>query len=291
MTAPALLDHGHEPSTLALAGDWHGETAFATQSIELARRGGADAIVHLGDFGLAYRDPGFRIEAYLAALDEALGPIPLYFIDGNHEPFPWLSSRPLDERGVRPVSARITHLPRGARWSWRGRKWLALGGAHSVNRLQLDRGPRDAPATNWWPEEALSDQDISRAMAGGHSDVLICHDAPRIAPVPHDYPPGSYPHEDELAADAHRDLVQAVASATRPRLIAHGHFHQRHRSILPGPEGTIEIIGLSHDGKALRDNLAWIDARTLHPIPPTAPFPDARELRAPSSGTTGRPGQ
>lgn len=291
MTSPAPPDHGHEPSVIALAGDWHGEAAFATQAIGLARRGGADAIVHLGDFGLAYRDPGFSSKAYLAALDDALGPVPLYFIDGNHEHFPWLSGRPLNERGMRPVSARVTHLPRGTRWSWRGREWLALGGAHSVNRLQLNRGPRDAPATSWWPEEALSDQDIARAAAGGHADALICHDAPRIAPVPHDYPPGSYPREDELAADAHRDLVQAVVDAARPRLIAHGHFHQRHRSIVPGPAGPVEIIGLSHDGKPLRDNLAWIDARTLRLLPPTAPFPEARELHAPSSGATGHPEQ
>lgn len=273
MHATPLTDRGRQPGTIALAGDWHGRAEFAVRAVAAARAGGAEAIVQLGDFGFAYDDPGFRVEAYLAALDEALGPVPLYFIDGNHERFPWLLDRPLDERGLRPLSRRIAHLPRGLRWCWHGREWLALGGAHSVNRLLLDRGPREAPSTSWWPEESLNGEQIALACDPGPSEVLLSHDAPLASPASPGYPPGSYPRGDELADRAHRRLVQAVMDAVRPRLVLHGHFHRRYRSTVRTGGRACEVIGLAHDGGSVADNLAWLDARTLRIVPPTGPLP------------------
>lgn len=247
-----------EPAIVALAGDWHANTDFAVESIRHALRGGADAIVHLGDFG-------FRFDrAYLAALDQALGPTPLYFIDGNHERFPWLYDHPIDERGVRPISRRVAHLPRGARWTWRGRTWLALGGAHSVDRLWRQ------PGEGWWPQETLTLDDVRRAVAPGAADVLVCHDAPAGIPVPHTYPEGTFPAADEAAGEAHRNLVRAVVDGTWPRLIAHGHFHQHYRSTL----GPALVLGLAHDHHDPEFNLAFIDTATLDVIPPTAEPPE-----------------
>jgi hypothetical protein len=48
------------------------------------------------------------------------------------------------------LAGRIWHLPRGHRWRWHGRDWLALGGA-----VSLDRGVRTA-GVNWWPEEEIT---------------------------------------------------------------------------------------------------------------------------------------
>ena len=64
---------------------------------------------HLGDFGIW---PGPDGRDYLARLDVAL-------------------------------AGRIWHLPRGHRWRWHGRDWLALGGA-----VSLDRAVRTA-GVNW----------------------------------------------------------------------------------------------------------------------------------------------
>lgn len=258
---PPLTDERHAPfvpRTIALAGDWHANTSYAVDAIARAHAGGAEAIVHLGDFGFRFA------REYLDALDAALGHIPLYFIDGNHEDFSWLDERPTDARGVRPVSARVSHLPRGFRWSWNGRTWLALGGAHSVDRQYR------APDTEWWPQETLTHDDVRRASAPGAVDVLVCHDAPSGIPVPRTYPNGTFPAVDEAAGEAHRSRVRAVVDATSPRLIAHGHFHQHYRASL----GEATVIGLAHDQRPLDANLAFIDTVGLDLVPPTVMPPE-----------------
>lgn len=260
-----------EPVTVALAGDWHANTPYARRAIEHARAGGADAIVHLGDFGYLFD------AEYLEALDAALGDMPLYFIDGNHERFPWLLERPTDARGVRPVSARIAHLPRGYRWTWRGRSWLALGGAHSVDRQFR------TPDVEWWSEETVTPDDVRRAIEPGAVDVLVCHDAPAGIPVPHTYPDGTFPLEDERIGEAHRDTVRAVVDGTHPRLIAHGHFHQHYRSTL----GTAAVIGLAHDHHDPEFNVAFIDTASLALVPPTTEAPVILNPTAPDETGAG----
>ena len=257
LPAPLLGPDGREPGIVALAGDWHANTDYAVESIRHAREGGAEALVHLGDFGFRFED------GYLDALDAALGDLPLYFIDGNHERFPWLTAHPIDARGLRPLSRRVTHLPRGARWAWRGRTWLALGGAHSVDRQYRGVGE------GWWPEETVTEDDVQRAVAPGAADVLVCHDVPAGVPVPHTYPAGTFPADDEAAGEAHRLLVRRVVDGTWPRLIAHGHFHQHYRSTL----GPARVLGLAHDKHDPAFNLAWLDAATLELVPPTATPP------------------
>lgn len=242
---------------VALAGDWHANTAYAARSIRHALDGGARAIVHLGDFG-------FRFEpSFLDGVAAALGPVPLYFIDGNHEHFDWLEAQPIDARGVRPLRDTIAHLPRGFRWTWAGRTWLALGGAHSVDRTAR------IPGEGWWPQESITDADIAAAITPGAADVLVCHDVPAGIPVPHTYPDGTFPLDDEAAGEAHRDRVRRVVDATWPRLIAHGHFHQHYRSTL----GPATVLGLAHDLHDPAFNLAFVDPASLALVPPTAPAP------------------
>lgn len=245
------------PGIVALAGDWHGRLPYASDAIRAAKAGGAEAIVHLGDFG-------YRFEpSYLHGLDAVLEDTPLLFVDGNHEDFDWLLEKPLADDGTRPVSRCVAHLPRGLRWVWHGRTWLALGGAYSVDRAHREEGE------SWWPQEQIGDEDLGRACEGGRADVLVAHDSPAGVASPRGYAAGSFPAEDEAINESHRERVRAVADAVSPRLIAHGHFHTRYRAAL----GVATVLGLCHDGHPVEQNLAWLDARTLELIPPTAPFP------------------
>lgn len=256
--APLLTRSGREPAIVALAGDWHANTDYAVEAIRHARDGGADAIVHVGDFGYRFEQP------FLDALDRALGDLELFFVDGNHEDFDWLLHRPLDDRGVRPVSSRIAHLPRGFRWMWSNRTWLALGGAHSVDRQWRE------PGEGWWEQETLSDDDVARAVAPGAADVLVCHDVPAGVPSTPAYAPGTFPADDEAASEAHRDHLRRVVERTWPRFVVHGHFHRHYASTL----GPARILGLAHDKHDPAFNLAWIDPATLDLVPPTAPAPE-----------------
>src|SRR6478609_1819971 len=115
---------------IAFAGDWHANTDWAVRAIEYARGEGAEHILHLGDYGYDF-EPGFRNKVELAL---AQAHIKLWFVDGNHENFTWLYQQPVSENGLRRISEHVYHLPRGFRWEWAGYKFLAVGGAFSVDR-------------------------------------------------------------------------------------------------------------------------------------------------------------
>lgn len=76
---------------IIVAGDWHGNTAWARKVIRRAKTLLADEepriILHLGDFGVW---PGGQ--SYLAGVSDALksADAVLWFVDGNHEAFPLL---------------------------------------------------------------------------------------------------------------------------------------------------------------------------------------------------------
>jgi hypothetical protein len=116
------------PARVAFAGDWHANTRWSIAAIAYAADHGADVIVHLGDFGYEFRS------AFVSGLDRALtrAGLRLLFVDGNHENFPTLLRYPVSGNGLRQLSGRIWHLPRGYRGSgwasggWPGRS--ALGG-------------------------------------------------------------------------------------------------------------------------------------------------------------------
>lgn len=156
-----------------VAGDWDANQRWAARVINHAADHGAGFVVQCGDFG--YHENRGWTDVYLSHLDSVLARrgIELYWVDGNHENHPLLVQIPIDpETGRRPITDYISHLPRGYRWCWHGQTWLALGGAHSVDR-RWGRQGRD-----WWPEEELSTEDTARAIQGGPADVIVAHDCP-----------------------------------------------------------------------------------------------------------------
>jgi hypothetical protein len=160
------------PERIGVAGDWHGNTAWATRAVrKMARQlpAGPRIIVHLGDFGIW---PGRDGRDYLTAVTGALAAADaeLWFVDGNHEDFSQLARLRPGPDGREPVTERIWHLPRGYRWRWHGRVWLALGGAVSVDRaLRI-------PGVDWWPEEEITADQKRNVISGGYADVMLTHD-------------------------------------------------------------------------------------------------------------------
>ncbi|MBN6777542.1 metallophosphatase family protein [Pseudoclavibacter alba] len=242
------------PQRLAIAGDWHGRLEFAADAVRHAKQAGADAIIHLGDFGYQFEF------SYLYTLGLVLGDTPLFFIDGNHENFDVLLQHPLAADGTRPLTSHITHLPRGFSWQWHGHRWLALGGAHSVDREQRETG------VSWWPEERITREDIERASSMGAVEVMLSHDSPAGVDTPSSYPPGTFPAEDEAIAAEHRTRVREVVDAVKPSILFHGHFHTRYEALLNGAR----VIGLAHDRSTFTENLILLDAVTLE----TAELPE-----------------
>lgn len=255
MTSTPLSDVA--PGRIIIAGDWHGNTQAALDIISAAVRRDVAVILQLGDFG--FWKPGSATDRYLDALESACAQhdLTLLWVDGNHECFPELYKLPVDSAtGLRSVRGRIYHLPRGLRWTWHGRGWMALGGAYSVDRH------RRIPGSSWWPEEFVSEEEAARAIEGGPVDVIVAHDCPDRVDIPGLAAPGVFPAAQLALSEAHREMVGAVVDSTRPSVLLHGHYHVRYtaaRELSGG--GRTAIIGLGDDGGLLRNNFVSLDVR------------------------------
>lgn len=232
---------------MLLAGDWHGNIAWATRCLQHAADAGCPAVLQLGDFGLW---PG-REDAYLDRLEavaSAAG-VRLVWIDGNHEDHDSLDRwrEKADGSGLVAMRPHVTWASRGARWRWSGIRFGALGGAVSIDRF-LRRAGR-----NWWPQEEVSEADVDR-LGDRPLDVLATHAAPAAVPFP-PHPP--LPLPDGIIADARRvrALLDSAVQRTRPRLVVHGHHHLRQRIQLPG----YRVEGLAHDRAGSPDAWAVLD--------------------------------
>lgn len=262
----------HTPDRLTIAGDWHADRTWAAAAIGSAAAAGSRVILHLGDFGIW---PGAFGRDYLDTVESALAAagLTLAFVDGNHEDFAQLLAlpvTPLDDGtpGIRRVRPGIYHLPRGTRWTWGGLRWLALGGAASVDRAWRK------PGISWWPEESLTAGDVRRAAAPGPVDIMLTHDCPdgvvipgvgplpeeRVAGEPATPPP--WPLEALAAARANQRLVRGVVEAVTPTHLFHGHFHVAHTAELRLADGsTVEVRGLPREPDP--DNVLHTDLATL----------------------------
>lgn len=232
-----------DPGQLLLAGDWHGDAEWARYVIAQAPVGhdGSRLIIQLGDFGVWPGRTGARYLDRVAAALEASNARCL-FLDGNHEDFTQLAAFPTRPDGLREIRPRLFHLPRATRWNWRELRFLALGGATSLDR------PWRTSGVDWWPAEGLTDADHDRAVRGGVCDVMLTHDAPSGIDVPGIPAPSTWDPDEVERADQHRVRLREVVDAVRPTWLFHGHFHSRYDATLwTGGGHQVRVSGLSND--------------------------------------------
>ncbi len=231
---------------ILLAGDWHGNRAWAEACFAVAARHRCDAMVQLGDFGLW---PG-REDAWLDHVDAlaSAARVPLVWIDGNHENHDALDRwrEKADGQGLVPMRGSVTWASRGARWEWAGVRFGALGGAVSMDRFLRRKG------VNWWAGEAVTQDDVDR-LGDAPLDILLTHAAPTTTLGP--YRP--LPLPEAILADARevRSLLDQAVARTRPALVVHGHYHTRLRAVM---EDRV-VEGLAHDKSSAEESLALLD--------------------------------
>lgn len=267
-----MLDHIlDEPADLVFAGDWHQNDRWAVSAIKscAARHPKPDTILQLGDFlGFRRGDCNYFLNQVEQALVDA-GGIQLGFVDGNHENFPFLHKFPRDERGVAYLRPHIAWLPRGLRWEWDETKFLALGGATSMDKIHR------TPQLDWFQEEEITWAEADAAIADGAVDVVIAHDAPDGVFIPGLWT--GWPEEAMQRANGHRAMLTQVATYIRPALWIHGHFHVRYNSVMKILELVDEVtnehvehemicVGLDRDDDSMAKNLlatSMSELRTL----------------------------
>ncbi len=240
---------------VAIAGDWHGDTPYAKRAMDYAVANGAQGIIHTGDFGVW---PGQAGKKYLAAVEKALAKRGLWlaFVDGNHDDHWQIRDRPLNAAGLRPFSEHLAHLPRGFRWNWAGSRWVALGGAVSMDKLMRSHG------VSWWPEETITQEQAHAVMDEGEAEVMITHDVAASVDVPGlltDWNPRVMGE-----AQGHRTMLGIVASAVRPIRWWHGHMHVDYTREVDFGGMLCTVRGLNCNGEPLENNIAIVSTRTLN---------------------------
>lgn len=257
-----------QPKKLMLAGDWHGNLPWAFKALNCAKYQGADTVLHVGDFGF-WRDT-YATQQYLTEVQrecEALGLL-LYWVDGNHEDHGRLEGLGAHDVGAEPWCLghldRIVHLPRGYRWEWWGDTWMALGGAASIDQSFRVEGE------GWWPGEFLREAQAKYAMRSGQVDIIVAHDAPAAAQIP-----GINPGKDlwlqvsglrrkvpdwvMANAQLHREVVQNVCDAVKPKEFYHGHYHKAYEALARLRGGAyMSVRGLDKDDTSMDANTHFI---------------------------------
>ncbi|MFE2994118.1 metallophosphoesterase [Nocardia sp. NPDC059246] len=238
------------PAKVGIAGDWHANQHHAKRAIRWAAEQGAQAILHVGDFAFDMR-PNFFAAVQRALEDTRLV---LGWVDGNHDHHERLSALVTEHgRTAIPLRPNIFYLPRTYRWTWSGVQFLALGGAHSVDR------PWRTPGREWWPGETISIAEAQRATDDGPADVMITHDVPAGVRIPCiEGNPLGFPAREIEAAEQHRELLRRVVDQVQPKHLFAGHYHCRLTTplddIAHGYRTLVNI--LADDSAPVTDNMA-----------------------------------
>lgn len=242
-------------SRIVVFGDWHGNAAWAkkmfSQAFHRSRREGwsVDCFVQVGDFGVWRED----WSTFSQAIEKHCGGKTLYFVEGNHEDYPYLRQL-CREVGANPdgtftLSPHIVYCPRGTHLTLNGGvSCLFVGGATSIDQQWRTEGE------DWFPEEEISEAELNLIVdtAPQTVDVLFTHDAPFL---PRGLPPMNGVDEKVMrSAENNRNALKEIAAAVRPRFIVHGHYHKK--DDFPTPFGGFQV--------SLDKDNTWFNAHTAY---------------------------
>lgn len=238
---------------IAIAGDWHSIFPAFTRGFYHAMALGADAIVHVGDFGYTFH-PEFldHLKKLIKVMD-----MPIYFIRGNHDNREFLDSflkSPFQPVEILPGA---TYIPDGAVMDFGHTTIAALGGAYSIDRQHRVAGQ------TWWLEEEPSAAAVQHLIdAHVSAPVMITHDLPHNAINTNN-------RHNTIDALPSRQLVQQAIDAVRPHIVFHGHQHTRATQDVrfTGSEDTFRLETLNQydgtDHEEVTTNMVLLDTDTL----------------------------
>lgn len=239
---------------ILIAGDTHGDINHAAYLIREAKTNRCDLILQVGDFG--YFWPGTKSWKMLERMLNQAN-LPLYFCDGNHDDFGFLKSiNAFGSDHMTAITPHIIYIPRGLIWQWSGKRFMAMGGAVSIDADQRIEG------RSWWRDEMVSYADMDRAATNlqkndARIDVLVTHDCPEgVASLESVLTMAVGYKMDELSR-SHRKTIRMLVDRARPKMLFHGHYHARITDTLTLADGTTtQIHGLGCNDM---DRASWIE--------------------------------
>lgn len=216
------LDGGEE--RVAIVGDWHGNMNWVQTVLpRIRRQTPVRTLLHLGDFGVW---PGRDGIDMLSACDywaKKAGIERILVTIGNHDDHAQLDARWMGTPGeMLQLSDRVFVLPRPFGFRLGGRTFLSLGGAVSIDREHRTEG------TDWWPGEAITDQQVAAAIGIGHVEIMLAHETINGGTAASEAILQRNPGWGlDALADSSWSRAQAtrVWEAVKPDLFFHGHMH------------------------------------------------------------------
>ena len=230
---------------IGIAGDWHGNTGWAMNALRAFAREGITEVIHVGDFGIWPGADGATYIRKLNRLAKDCG-ITLYITPGNHEDYTRIAACPVEDDGWQHYRENILLAPRGFRWEWSGRSFVALGGANSIDRESR------IEFLSWWADEQISLGDVYRTVENGHADIMITHDCPAgVNALP---PSLSSTMWTEFGLNYAREstiMLRQAVDTVKPNILFHGHYHWFHdtRAVLNDGIENYEtrVVGMDQD--------------------------------------------
>src|ERR1035437_4564727 len=243
---------------LLIVGDLHAEKNDAKRVFKYAQEVGADLVIQVGDFGMAfsitqYKGTGGKIECefthYVSELVKDFG-IPLMWFDGNHSNFEFLQAT-LDKLtpetdGTYELYPNLFYIPRGTKLEFDGIKFLICGGAVSVDKKTRIN------FISWWKEEAITQADIDKCAEAGKVDVLLTHDLPLEVTVIDRHLDPYWGEEAARGTYQNRVAISEILKASGARLHLHGHLHFSYSEVIKIPH-PVKVIGLDKGDRPMHD--------------------------------------
>lgn len=247
-------------SRFLVLGDTHGSLADVDRVCRYAIKNDIDHILQVGDWGFL----GRGVE-HMDLLHKTLNryAMTMTWLDGNHECFSlmeYLGIR-LDADEPQACTSRISYLPRGYVWAEDGVRFMALGGASSVNRPYL------TPGFDWFHQELIRVSDIERAKENGADgvDVMFTHDAPSSIRLMEnlDKSKGEWDPTELNVSAQNRLKLEEVVGAVQPKILIHGHYHWAYNAMW----GDTAVLGLDKsqnmNSMAIFDTEKWTEQYEL----------------------------
>lgn len=167
---------------LGVLSDIHAYAQQMLWSAQRARANGACILIQVGDFGVWGKDLPYLIKAAKQS------PIPIYFIDGNHEDFgiidEWIAQ--MDEEGssvYHLLKDKLIYVRRGSILQLDGRTIAFLGGAASIDKAG-ERHFQQRAYDDYG--ELVKPADVARLKAAFNAlpekkvDLMFTHTLPRL---------------------------------------------------------------------------------------------------------------
>ncbi|EHQ04662.1 metallophosphoesterase family protein [Leptonema illini] len=171
----------------------------------LHRVSGISRVVQVGDFGF------WPLQASWLWYPKSKLPVPVSFIDGNHEDHVALRRAASNDATKVSEHYDATYIPRG----FVGDGFVYCGGATSYDRAYRTEG------LDWFPEENITDEEIRRGIRnceGQKIRIMVAHETIREAFRLIKRP-------NWIFADQNRERLEELFNAARPEIYIHGHYH------------------------------------------------------------------